>query len=336
MSKFSMKDLLNSHSKAEAHSGPENMIELEYIDIDSISPDKNNFYSISDIERLADSIAMVGLQQILVVRPNKAGGYTLISGHRRLEALRLLVQHNPKYRKVPCKVEAEQSNIDEMFNELRLIEGNATTRQHTDYEKTQQAARLKDILLTLKKRGVNIPGRLRDLIAETLNTSAAKVGRMENVANNLIPEFQQEFQKEAINLSVANELAGMPEDEQKAAYEDYRQGEKMTMNDVKERKAPSPAPAPAPYKAESAKEPEPPTAIDAQERQEDCDQEPTTSLDMAKCPACGKLFDAVSESGRLDHFHQHSRSLQCPHCGTYLAVTISSVEWFCKIIQENE
>lgn len=242
--KFSMKDLLNEQSKSD--SGPSQAFTIQHLDLRSIYPDDRNFYSVNDVQDLKDAIAMVGLQQNLVVRRGASkNGYTLISGHRRLKALQLLVEEgHTEYQTVPCKVEVEQSTVDEMFSELRLIFGNATSRQLSDYEKTQQAARMKELLTALKKNGTKIPGRLRDLIADTLKTSPSKVGRMENIAGNLAPEFQDEFRQGRINLSAANELAGLPEHEQHAAYQDYQTSGKITVSDVKDRKIAPKKPAP--------------------------------------------------------------------------------------------
>ena len=64
--------------------------QIQYIDLDLIDQDPNNFYSLEGIDELAGNIEMLGLQQPLLVRPTKGGRFTVISGHRRRAALLLI------------------------------------------------------------------------------------------------------------------------------------------------------------------------------------------------------------------------------------------------------
>ena len=79
---------------------------IEYIDIDLIDGDQNNFYALSDVEALAANIETVGLQQPLRVRTSEADPtrVVILSGHRRRAALERLVQDgNGKFRRVPSR-----------------------------------------------------------------------------------------------------------------------------------------------------------------------------------------------------------------------------------------
>jgi len=59
--------------------------------LSEISPDPDNPRGqVGDVEGLAESIEEVGLLQPLTVRPNPAGGWILVGGHRRLAAVRQL------------------------------------------------------------------------------------------------------------------------------------------------------------------------------------------------------------------------------------------------------
>ena len=52
-------------------SGPDTAKEqLEYIPVDQIDPDPNNFYSLDGLDELAGNIELIGLQQPLRVRPS--------------------------------------------------------------------------------------------------------------------------------------------------------------------------------------------------------------------------------------------------------------------------
>jgi ParB family chromosome partitioning protein len=67
--------------------------EIKMIEIDKIIANENNFYSISEIEILAEDIERQGLKSNLVVRKNNEE-YVLISGHRRLNAINFLKENN--------------------------------------------------------------------------------------------------------------------------------------------------------------------------------------------------------------------------------------------------
>ncbi|OHW62921.1 nucleoid occlusion protein [Andreesenia angusta] len=229
MAKFNLTDLLSESSKKEVE---KEGFRIKDIDIEDIAPDERNFYDTSDIEELKASIEMFGLQQNLVVQRTEEGKYTLISGHRRLKAITELVSEGHiELRKVPCKVEDQ---TEDKWTELQLIVANSTTRELSDYEKMKQATRLKELLAGLKKDGVKLPGRMREMIADALDVSPTQVARMDSIDKNLSDDFKEEFQAEKVNASTAYELSGLPEEKQKEAYEEYKDKGSISIKDVKQ------------------------------------------------------------------------------------------------------
>src|SRR5262245_61363047 len=81
-------------------------IALHAIDVD---PTANPRRTLSQIAELAESIRTHGLLQPLVVRTDPAapGRYTLIAGHRRLAALKLLAEEDHAWSRVPATVRSE-------------------------------------------------------------------------------------------------------------------------------------------------------------------------------------------------------------------------------------
>lgn len=183
--------------------------ELATLDIGLIRPDPKNkaIYKIEGIEDLAANIELVGLQQPLQVRPDPEaeGQYIAVSGHRRLEALKLLVSEGKdSFAAVPCMV---VENRSEAFNELRLIFGNANTRKLSDWEKSQQAARVQDLFYRLKEEeGIEFPGRMRDHVAQACQVSKSKLSRLK-VINEGLEVFVELWQSGKLPESVAYELA---------------------------------------------------------------------------------------------------------------------------------
>ena len=86
---------------------------------------------------------------------------------------------------------------------LRLIFANSHTRVLTPPELARQAEEVTKLLCDLKAQGVELPGRMREHVAEALNVSASKLARVQAIRNNLAPELLAEYDAGRINESVA-------------------------------------------------------------------------------------------------------------------------------------
>jgi ParB family chromosome partitioning protein len=269
MSKFNLTSLLNTSAEgAESEEAPRRpALKVVSLNVRDLVPSKENFYGTDDLTQLKASIEMFGVKQNLTVKPTEGGKYEVIAGHRRrLACLALLEEGKTEFEYVPCGIESER---DELKERLLLIMTNSTTRELTDWERMKQAEELRALFSELKKHG-NLPGRVRDMIADTLGMSATNVGRMDAISHNLTPEFQEEFKNGNVPVSTAYELSGLPESEQKAAFADYQTNGGANLKDIKERKKAANTPPPAPQ-SEAAPEVEP---------------APTTD-ELKPCPFCG-------------------------------------------------
>lgn len=259
MAGFDLNSLLNGKSKgtagqtqAQTAAGPAEVQEAPFnvvmLDVEDLMPSKDNFYSTENIDELAVSIELAGgIEQNLVVKPEAHGKYEVIAGHRRrLAALKLVAEGKEEYRKVPCRIKKES---DEIKDRLALIFTNSTARQLTDWEKVQQAKELKEVLTEYKKalqeENKDKPkeerermGRIRDIVAQMLNTSTTQIGRMEAIDNNLSTEFKQELEKGNIGISTAHELSRLNEEDQANAYKQYEQKGELHIKDVKQEQKP--------------------------------------------------------------------------------------------------
>ena len=191
---------------------------LKMIDIDLIEPNKNNFYEISEIEALADDIERQGLMTALVVLEQNGGKYELISGHRRLVALKSLIADGRRRNgKVPCFIKGAKPNTE---TELDLIMLNATQRKYSDADTMREYDELTRIFKELEAEGKTIKGRIRDRIAEALNVSPAQVGKLDNIKHNAIPDVEQAVKAGDMSISTANEVAKLaPEKQQEIITE---------------------------------------------------------------------------------------------------------------------
>ena len=201
---------------------------LKMIDIDDIEPNRNNFYEISEIESLADDIERQGLMNALVVSEDD-GRYELISGHRRLAALKSLIADGRRRSgKVPCFIKGAKPNNE---TELDLIMLNATQRKYSDADTMREYEELTRIFKELEAAGKPVKGRIRDRIADALNVSPAQVGKLDNIKHNAIPDVEQAVKSGDMSISTANEVAKLaPEKQQKIISEKP----KITHKEVKD------------------------------------------------------------------------------------------------------
>ena len=206
---------------------------IKMIEFSKIKPSLENFYSLSELEMLADDIERQGLKHNLVVVEdiNEPGTFFIKSGHRRYNAIKLLVdegRYSSKY--VPCLVDGAKSKPETV---LDLIMLNATTRVMTDAELFKQYEVLKETLDELKATGVKIKGRLREKVAEMLNVSPAQVGKIENIKHNAVDEVIEAVEAGELSIATADSIAKLPEEKQEAILSENDPSE-ITAKKVKE------------------------------------------------------------------------------------------------------
>lgn len=221
---------------------------IKMLDISEIMPNKDNFYAMSDIELLAEDIERQDLKHNLVVAKDKdSGKYCLISGHRRLEAVKFLI--NEKRRsstKVPCYICGEKTQAE---SRLDLIMLNATQRKYTDKETLAEYEQLVKTLKELESEGKKISGRMRENIARILNVSNAQIAKIENIKNNAVPAVEKAVKSGAMSISTANEVAKLAPETQKYIAEKTPE---ISHKEVKEIQKTAPPRPPKPTKSGKA------------------------------------------------------------------------------------
>lgn len=179
-------------------------MQIEEVALDHIRGNEDNFFEVSDVDDLAESIALVGLQQPLVVMRERLKidgkmGYILIAGHRRLKALQQLGRET-----APCIV---TSPANDELEALALIQTNTMARS-LDYAARMEAVkRTEAALLALKEKGYDLPGKMRDRVAEITQEKASEIARMKVIDKNLSAPLRQALADGKINASVAYSLA---------------------------------------------------------------------------------------------------------------------------------
>lgn len=272
MGKFNLNQILNDASKRAAPGGggqtapASRPAEIERLSVFDLVPSEDNFYSMNDIEELKSKIELAGkvLQNFIVV-PLGGGKYKVISGHRRRAACISLVEEGkPEYEFVPCTVEAdeEDAEVQAIREEIMLIAANSQ-REKTAWDKIEEARRTRALLEKIKRQE-KLPGDMRKLVAQTLNTSPAQIGRFDAITRNLCTAFMEELKADRINISTAYELSGLSAEDQTAAFEEYRETGEISIKAARERKQDTPPAAEVPAEElEAEREESPATPQDA-------------------------------------------------------------------------
>jgi ParB family chromosome partitioning protein len=208
--------------------------DIREININKIKPSDKNTFGMRDIEKLAESIKEYGQLENAVVRKivHPEYEFEMISGHRRQEAIRLLGQET-----ILCKV----VEADDLLAEAMLIIANLETRELSDFEKSNSAVRLVEIVEERRKLGEYQGRKTREVVAEMMSTesekvSPAKVQKLLKV-QDLIPEFKEQLDKGELSLEKANQLAQMTPEQQKMVFDMFeQQGKELTAKKAKELK----------------------------------------------------------------------------------------------------
>lgn len=239
---FNLLQMLNNNSKPAGMSEKDQVepgadtrnLAIQMIHFSKLVPSEDNFYNTDNIADLMDSIEVIGIKQPVIVKPIAGTDqYKIIAGHRRVRACsELVAEGKTKFEYVPCLVE---SNIDELTEKIMLIYTNSTTRELSTWEKIEQLNQLK-ALFQEYKRTHEIPGRIRELLAEALDVSPSQVYRMETINADLLPELKEELKKDSINFSTAAELARLSVADQKALYEQHKETGVTDLNTVRAKK----------------------------------------------------------------------------------------------------
>lgn len=269
MAKFGINDILSAKTKAAAQQAQtEGYKEIYLSPYEVKAAPENTHQKLENIEELADSFLHVGQEQPTVLaRVN--GEYRIIDGHRRNAANILNLERGHKeYEKVLYRF----MDMSEAMYELRLLAGNGYTQELTAYEKTRLVERTKAALIRAKEEdGLEIQGKMRDLVAAMLNESSTNVARMDAINNNATPEIKEQLKEGNIGITAAYEAAKLSADDQKAIAAAAGAGEDVRAKEIAQRVAEQVA-AKAQEKADKAAE-------SAEKAQIEADQAVADTLD---------------------------------------------------------
>lgn len=208
-----MNDILKSIGQQQTQEKKKSAPRVQMIHYTKLKPSPDNFYDTEGIEKLAAAIRIAGeVKNPLRVRKTDIDEYEVNEGHRRRLATIYNVEQLgiKEFEFVPCVVEDTTSTI----GKLNLILSNSTQRERTEYEKMQETAKLRILLEQYAKENeTKIPSTdMRKMISTILGVSGTKVAQLESINRNLVDEAKEQFKDGSMPVSIANEMAGLPEE----------------------------------------------------------------------------------------------------------------------------
>ena len=178
-----------------------------------------NFYPKPDkgkLGELMDSIRANGMLEPPTVVPAGNGKYRLISGHSRMEAVRALSiyldrQIADRFQTVMCRVLPSMTPEQE---ECAVIEANRQ-RVKSPALLAEEAERLTKIYIKRREAGEDLPGRIRDRVAEAMQVNKTKLANLSAIKNGLkVPGIIDRWERQELPEAAALEIARMDIDTQ--------------------------------------------------------------------------------------------------------------------------
>lgn len=204
--------------------------------VDNIRDNPRNFYPTPDpqtLRALMDSIRANGLLEPPTVVPAGDGTYRLISGHSRMAAIKALreTETPDQWATVLCRVLPPMTEGQE---QAAVIEANRQ-RVKSPALLADEVERLTKAYIKRREAGEDLPGRIRDRVAETLRINATKAANVTAIKNGLkVPGIVERWKHNEIPEAAALMIARMDIDEQ------YRlldwmidKGRSYTINEVR-------------------------------------------------------------------------------------------------------
>ena len=212
------------------------------IDVHDLEPNPQNFYSMSNIDRLKNLIKTTGKVEELTVKPIGKGKYMVVAGHRRRKAVLDLIRDGEKIsHKVPCSVvtfKAVGNKSAEDMELLWLSSSNLGQREYrTMFEKILEVETISRLLrkdYDADYAGGFVTGPFRSYLAKFLCMTESRLQRL-MAMKNVLPKYLTMVDSGEMKETAAYELTNLTDEEQKKLM-DAMQGQEITVKGIKEKK----------------------------------------------------------------------------------------------------
>lgn len=234
MAKFDLKGLLNDRSVPDRQQDQK----IVYRNPKDLIPSEENFYNTEKLERLKQSIKLLGILQPLLIE-NRDGKDYVIAGHcRRKCCIDLLNEGNDRFSRVPCiyktqsELEQDAGQENDIVRQIMIIQANCY-RDKSDWEKMTETLKMEGLVKELREK-TPMEGKTRDILKDLIGTSGGQLGRYHAISTNLCEQLMSEFEEDRIKISVAYEASKLNREYQNQACELYEEAGVLTLDDIRD------------------------------------------------------------------------------------------------------
>lgn len=234
MAKFDLKGLLNDRSVPDRQQDQK----IVYRNPEDLIPSEENFYNTEKLERLKQSIKLLGILQPLLIEDRDGKDY-VIAGHcRRKCCIDLLNEGNDRFSRVPCiyktqsELEQDAGQENDIVRQIMIIQANCY-RDKSDWEKMTETLKMEGLVKELREKSP-MEGKTRDILKDLIGTSGGQLGRYHAINTNLCEQLMSEFEEDRIKISVAYEASKLNREYQKQACELYEETGILTLDDIRD------------------------------------------------------------------------------------------------------
>ena len=212
----SYDDIFGSDASADK-AGAVNGDTVVDIPLDELHPFRNHPFKVrddADMEKTVESIQEFGVLQPAIVRPDRDGGYEILSGHRRHHACQIA-----GIQTLPCIVR----DLDDDAATILMVDSNLQREEILPSERAWAFKMKLDAMkrqgerrdLTCGQIGHKLDGKKsRDILAEEVGDSARNVQRYIRLTN-LDPELLQLVDDKLMGFNPAYEISFLNSEQQK-------------------------------------------------------------------------------------------------------------------------
>lgn len=199
----------------------------------------NKNFSQKKIEELKNSILgnKVGLiEPLRVIYVSETNTYRLVSGERRYRAIMSMTEEEYRFKfpnGIPAMI-TNESDIDEIEEEIALIEANALARSAEEGISTAQFERLYELYKQKNSDSEENVNMLK-ILSKKLNMSEANIQRIKNVTDTE-PEVRELFDSKQISLVAAEQLVRVNPEGQQIAVAVVKETGGLTTEQIDELK----------------------------------------------------------------------------------------------------
>lgn len=233
MAKFDLKGLLNDRSVPDRQQEQK----IVYRNPEDLIPSEENFYNTEKLEKLKQSIKLLGILQPLLIE-NRDGKDYVIAGHcRRKCCIDLIHEGNEKFNRIPCvykttsELEQDAGQEDEILRQIMIIQANCY-RDKTDWEKMTETLRMESLVKELREK-TKMAGKTRDILKDIIGVSSRQMARYHAISANLCDPLMEAFEEDKIKISAAYDVSALEEEYQEQAYEIYKDTGALSLEDIR-------------------------------------------------------------------------------------------------------